>query len=120
MSFNWYARKVRNRHYSLGQRVSALRSCLLRLNWLTQEGYQAIMHRYDALLGFNAATHVPSEEHMLAALTQVERERNQILEHLRQFERRRIRHKMQGKRQPSKHEKDVLQSAIEQIRRRQT
>ena len=119
MSFNWYARKVRNRHRSLGQRFSALRSCLIRLNGLTQEGHHAIMHRYDALFTFDAATHLPSEEQVLAALIHAERERNQILEQLRQFERRRIRYKMQGKRQPSKHEKDVLQSAIEHVRHRQ-
>jgi hypothetical protein len=120
MSFSSHARKVRNPHCSLGQRFSALRSCLLRLNVLTQEGYHAILHRYAAQLSFDAAPHLPSEEQVLAALTQVERERNQILEQLRQFERRRIRHKMQGKRQPSKHEKDVLQSAIAQVRRGQT
>jgi hypothetical protein len=114
MSFNWFARKVRNRHKPQAQRFGALRSCLIRLNSLTQEGYHAIMQRYDAQFNF-CYPQLPSNEQLAAALAQAERERNMILEHLRRFERRRIRQKMKGKRQLSRHERDCLGAVIQEV-----
>lgn len=115
MSFNWYARRVRNRDKPPGLRFGALRSCLLRLNALTHEGYHAIMHRYDAQFNFCYPQQIPSDEQLMAALAKVERERNLILEHLRRFERRRIRQKMKGKRQVARYERDSMGALIQQV-----
>lgn len=96
MGFNWYARKARRPEIPLHIRRCALRSCIRRLSLLTGERYTQAVARYDTRFNFNPRK--STERELLAALAAVESERNQILERVRAFERRRIREKMRGNR----------------------
>jgi len=100
MSFNWYARKVLNPVLRLSVRGSALRSCILRLCRLTGERYTHALTRYSDTRGidFSSAT----EQELVTALARIQSERNQFLEQVRAFERKRVREKLRGKRRPSK------------------
>ena len=105
MSFNNFARKVRRRDLPLSHRRSALASSILRLCWLTGQPFGETKQRYNQGFHVNLGLgplKIPTEEALLKAIAAVEVERNQFLEQLRAFERRRIRDKMRGKRQPSK------------------
>ena len=108
MSFNWYARKVRNATLGPGVRRSAFYSCLLRLSWMTHERFHETIARYDAQFHFHARR--TTEAPLLAALTAMERERNGILEKLRAFERKRMRAKMRGNRRLSAAEAQALRA----------
>jgi hypothetical protein len=99
MSFNYYARKVRNPRLPLKVRCSSLASCLLRLAWLTQRPYLATRSRFAAHLPADGAIRL-NEERLLAAMAMVEVDRNRFLERLRSFERKRIREKLRGRRSP--------------------
>lgn len=95
MSFNWYARRVRDPERDIWQRWSALHSCLchvaiFRGTFSAQHGawVDAWQIRRD---------NPPTPAQLLAALTAIEVKRNQYLERRRAFERRRVREKMRGK-----------------------
>jgi hypothetical protein len=99
MSFNNYARKVRNPRLDLPVRRSALASCILRLAWLTKRSYLATRAPFAARYNLDRPRQ-PDEEELLEALVAIERERNRFLERVRAFERRRIREKLRGRRHP--------------------
>ena len=87
MSFNHYARKVRNPELSIWTRLSALRSCIRMLSVLTKESYHLAVTRFDNRFGFNRSKgdslEPPLESDLLEALTAVEEERNLLLEKIR-------------------------------------
>jgi hypothetical protein len=94
MSFNHYARKVRNPDLSIWTRLAALRSCILSLSVLTTGRFHEALERFDARFEFERyrsespnyrwhKSEQPSEENLLAALNAIEIERNQLLENLR-------------------------------------
>lgn len=99
MSFNYYARKVRNPRLPLNVRCSALASCILRLGRLTNQSYLATRSRFADRLQVDSTNRL-GEEQLLDALAAIEVERNRFLEQLRTFERKRLREKMRGKRFP--------------------
>ena len=74
-----------------------------------------IIHLGDLVRG--DLFHSAEEFQLLAALQQIELARNQILELKRAFERKRIRHKLRGRRTPSKAELQALSEAITAVRR---
>jgi len=100
MSFNGSARHVRNPALPLPLRAMALRSCVMRLCRLTGERYTHALARYADTLGIDL-TNV-TEQELLTALARIESERNQILEQVRAFERKRVREKLRGKRRLGK------------------
>lgn len=106
MSFNYYARKVRDPRLDMQIRRSALGSCILRLGWLTRQSFLATRRRYAAQ--FNPRAIPPREEDLLDALAALEKARNRFLERLRAFERRRIREKLRGRRRPRSSDIDAL------------
>ena len=95
MSFNTYARKVRDPNRDIWMRWSNIYSCL---------GYvamgQAFRNRHEELFGHwkIGPGNPPTHEQLIAAINTIEAERSLQLEKLRVFERRRIREKMRGKR----------------------
>src|SRR3712207_2826671 len=106
MSFNYYARKVMNRNLPTGVRYSALHSCILRLVWKTGEPFSQVRNRLDAQFGFR--TRNPTDHQLLATLAAIERERNLVLQQLRDYERRRVREKAHGKRTIPEREQKAL------------
>lgn len=100
MSFNWYARKVRNLALPLPVRAVTLRSCVVRLCRLSGERYTQALTRYRDELGIDLTN--ATEQELVTALARIESERNQILEKMRAFERQRVREKRQGKRRLAK------------------
>jgi len=99
MSFNWYARKVRNPRLTIWTRRSAFYSCVLRYCWLTHQPYLKTRTALTAQFGLDYPTG-PNEHALLDALDTLERARHQFLEQLRAFERRRLRQKWYGYRSP--------------------
>ena len=108
MSFNYYARKVRNPRLPFNVRCSSLGSCILRLGWLTKQKFLATRSRFvDDSIRLD-------EERLLAAMAAIEIDRNRFLERLRSFDRKRIREKMHGRRTPRPTEVAALyQTALE-------
>jgi hypothetical protein len=101
MSFNTYARKVRNMNLPFQARRSAFRSCIQRYHWLIKQGFLVTYSRYNEYYKFDADT-PDVNERLSAAMDALEKERNAFLEKLRLFERRRSKEKMRGRRSPSK------------------
>lgn len=99
MSFNNFARKARNLNLPFPLRRSAARSCLLRLAWLTGQPRSIVAGCFTARLGFDALL-PKDEEHLRELLSAMEITRNQILEQVRSFERRRLREKARNHRSP--------------------
>lgn len=87
MSFNYYARKVRNADLPLGTRVSALRSCIRILAGLHNESFTQAIERFDERFHFNwvrgVSSEPPPEDNLVAALNAVEIERNSLVEDMR-------------------------------------
>ncbi len=106
MSFGWYARKARNSQLPLHVRRSAVRSCILRLSWRTGERFHAAVGRFNKQFHFNKRT--SGEGQLLAALTEVERERNLLVERVRSFELKRKKAKREGRRSLTKAEQEAL------------
>jgi len=100
MSFNHYAHKVQNPNLPAGIRRSALASCIGSLSWLMGQPY----HKLRAYFKIDFHSEMTDRE-LFEIITSVEVVRNQFLERLHNFERRRIREKMQGRRQPR--QKDI-------------
>jgi hypothetical protein len=111
VSFNYHARKVRDFRLDISIRRGALKSCILRLGWLTRQKYSAIWDRFAPPFGLDK-TDRPSAEQLLDALTALERERNRVLERLRAFDRRRTREKLRGRRQLTTAEQEALRQAL--------
>ena len=96
MSFNHYARKVHDPTRPLGQRRSALGSCLLRLGWLTGQKYSAMCRHFQ----INFSAEVMTDQILRQKILEIELARNQFLHQLQAYERKRIREKMRGQRHP--------------------
>ena len=107
MSFNHYARKVRNPNLNIGIRYSALGSCILRFCWLTKKRYTITRTRFFEQCGLDESD-IFTAQQLLDLLNAVEIERNKKLEQIRNFERKRIREKMRGKRYPSRKDVEAL------------
>jgi hypothetical protein len=103
MSFNNYARKVRNSNLPMPNRRSALFSCVGRLSWLVKQRYGTLC----TCLQLNTQKPM-TEAQLLDKLTAIEVFRNRFLNKLQDFERKRIREKMRGRRQPRKKEVQAL------------
>jgi hypothetical protein len=117
LSFNSYARKVRNVNLPLDIRASALLSCMLTGG--LDEGhysFQAMVGHLGRLVGADLF-HSAEESHLLAALHRMEVFRNLALDIRRAFERKRIRQKCRGRRFPCKAEQLALSEAITAIRK---
>jgi hypothetical protein len=100
MSFNYHARKVRNSGIPIYHRRSALSSCIQNLQWLVKQRYCRLYSYFE--LNFHKST---DESQLLDRLTAIEVFRNRFLKKQQNFERKRIREKMKGRRQLRK--KDV-------------
>ena len=107
MSFNTFARKVRNPKLTINHRRSALMSCILRLAWLRRERYLIVQSRYAKKYNLGSPN-IPTEANLLDAIATIEVDRNIFLEKIRSFERKRIREKFRGRRQPKKIDIQVL------------
>ncbi len=101
MSFYTQARRVRKPDLPFSHRLCAFRSCIVLYHWLTKRGFNKTFARYDENfdLDVNAKDF---NERISKAIDTLETERRVFLEKLHVFERKRIREKMLGKRQPSK------------------
>src|SRR5688572_5977219 len=97
MSFNYHARKVRNSALPITYRRSALFSCVVRLGGLVKQ-------RYGVLCScFQLNVQQPmTEAQLLNKLTALEVLRNRFLKKLQDFDRKRLREKLRGRRQPRK------------------
>jgi hypothetical protein len=112
MSFNYYARKVRDPRQLRSIRAGALKSCIRHLASLTKLSYCETCSRFAAR--FNLADlNSLSEGQLLDVLAAVEVERNKFLERLRAFERKRLREKWQGRHYPRRADIDALYRADE-------
>jgi hypothetical protein len=100
MSFNYHARKVRNSALPLTHRRSALSSCVQNLRWLVDQRYSSLCSYFE--LNFQKPM---GESQLLDKLTAIEVFRNRFLKRQQNFEHKRLREKMKGRRQPRK--KDV-------------
>ena len=100
MSFNWFANKVRDTSLPRSHRLSRLRSCMLRLSWLTGERRNQTLARYDQR--FHLLRNDFTEEGLIACLEAIEQERTIILARLEDFAQKRIQEKRAGKRTLSK------------------
>lgn len=116
MSFNYYARKVRDPLQPLSHRKSALSSCILRLGWLTGKRYLQVRACYASRYSLDQPDKL-TEAQLVAALAAMERDRNSYLEHLRAFEKKRIREKMRGQRHPRKADTERLKASVEGVNR---
>jgi hypothetical protein len=108
MSFNHYARKVRDPALKIAARRTALSSCIGSLRWLTGQHFNSPRKRF----GFEAQREIDGPQ-LVEVLNQVERYRNRVLEILRAYERKRIRQKAQGIRHPRKAEREKLYASID-------
>jgi hypothetical protein len=110
MSFNGSARQARNPALPLPVRARALRSCVMRLCRLTGERYTHALARYGDALGSDLYS--LTEQELASALARITNERNQILEKVRAFERRRVLEKRRGKRRWAKADAAAYQALL--------
>ena len=103
MSFNNSARRVRNPELSLKERDSALRSCLALMVGIVGERHSGLRAAYMPWI-----PEAPTNQQLMNAMSSLEIARNRHLEKLRAFERKRIREKMRGRRQPRRKDLDEL------------
>jgi CDP-glycerol glycerophosphotransferase (TagB/SpsB family) len=89
-------------------RRGALASCIVELFPNGKERYSVLRDRYAPFL-HKTPFEAVSEQQLLDALAEIERDRNRALERLRAFERQRIRAKLRGRRSPSKSEWRLLE-----------
>lgn len=101
MSFYTDARRVRRNDLPFSHRLCAFRSCITLFHWLTGRGFNKTFARYDKKFDLDI-TAKDFNDRIIKAINALEIERRLFLEKLRVFERKRIREKMLGKRQPSK------------------
>lgn len=99
MSFNEYARKVRDPRRLPSIRRGALGSCIRHLTSLTRRSYRATCSRIAARFNLDSLNQL-NEQQWLDAVAAIEVERNRFLERLRAFERKRVREKLRGRRFP--------------------
>jgi hypothetical protein len=82
------------------------------MSWLLGVRRSEILTRYNERFAFERDKSLtdapPDEQQILAALAAMEVDRNEILDALRTFDRKRIRQKFRGNRQLSKAEKKRL------------
>jgi hypothetical protein len=109
MSFNYHARRVRDSGRPPWRRLSSLRACVASYSWLTRTSYRRLLAHLDLEFPDGVPRDPPTDEFLRRTLDQLERARNEYLERLRVFERKRIRAKMQGNRQLSNAERTDLQ-----------
>jgi hypothetical protein len=100
MSFNYHARRARNSALPINYRRSSLLSCVLRLGWLVKQNRGTLCNYFE----LNVQKQM-DESQLLDKLTAIEVFRNRFLKRQQNFERKRLREKMRGRRQPRK--KDV-------------
>ena len=107
MSFNTYARQIRQPERSLAQRRVTFGACIKCYCYLCHQSHQAIWARFADEFGFNEK--VPdANERILRALDALEKERAQKLEKLRVFDMKRVRAEMRGRRTLSNAERERL------------
>ena len=98
MSFNTYARKVRDPKRDVWMRWSNIHSCMRYVLM----GRSFCTRREELFGSWRVGPgNPPTHEQLVAALDAMVAERNLQLEMLRVFERRRVRDKMRGRRAPS-------------------
>jgi hypothetical protein len=97
MSFNYHTRKVRDSALPIAHRYSALFSCVTRLSWLVKQPYGRLCSYFQLQV-----QEPMTEAQLLDRLTAIEVFRNRFLEKLRDFDRKRLRQKFKGRRQPGK------------------
>ena len=100
MSFNHYARKVRDAQLPISRRRSALSSCVGHLSWLVRKRYSELTVYFQ--INFQSRM---TDELLLEKITAVEQLRKHFLNKLEIFKQQRIVEKRQGQRQPR--QKDV-------------
>jgi hypothetical protein len=106
MSFQHYARKVRDPSRDPRLRLAALRSCISRFCWCTGRPYRDTLVRFAV-----SAAPYPSpagEAFLMDALAQVEAERGRYLAGRAAFDESRRETKRAGGRQPSNAERATL------------
>lgn len=108
MSFNYYARRVRDGGRSPWMRLSSIRACVSSYCWLTGAGYRRMLEHLQLDHSHAIPRDPPTDEFLRRTLDHVERERSAYLERLRAFERKRIRAKVRGNRQLSSAERARL------------
>ncbi len=106
MSFNHYARKVRNEALPLGTRVSALRSCIRMLVALNGERFTHAVDRLNDRFSFNwtknSVLDPPPPGNLLAALQEVESERAVLLKEIDDEMNKRKVEKIQRQSRPNR------------------
>jgi hypothetical protein len=100
MSFNHYARKVRNSRLPISRRRSALSSCVGQISWLTRKRYSQLCSHFQ--IDFQSRL---TDVQLVEKVTEIELMRNHFLNKLETFKRQRLSEKHQGQRQPRR--KDV-------------
>lgn len=108
MSFDHYARKVRDADRPPWARLCSLRGCVSSYCWLSRQPYRATLERLGLAWTPDVRREPPSDAFLRATMDALERERNRCLDELRAFERRRIRAKLRGNRQLSRAEREAL------------
>ena len=93
---------------SFGQRRSSFLSCLVFFFQICQQSHRALYARFADEFGFDRDDVADADERILRALDALEKERNQMLEKLRDFDMKRVRAKMRGRRTLSKAEREKL------------
>jgi DNA-binding PadR family transcriptional regulator len=104
MSFNHHLNKAGNRQLPRGIRLSAFGSCVMHLDRLTGEGYGVTLERFQERFKIIATD--SGERELSAALEAIKQEREEVLQKLRALEQVRKAEKQQGKRVPSKAQKE--------------
>lgn len=98
MSFRSIARKMREPARSFAARRVAFRACLESYCWLSRHSFQATYARFADEFSFDGGGVADADERILRALDALEKERNQMLERLRAFDRKRASAKSRGRR----------------------
>lgn len=107
-SFNVHARKIRNSDLPMSCRYSSLRSCLWHLVGITNESsFLKVVELINERSGFRI-TKYPTEEQLLAALAEIEEEREAALAKINAFTQKRKREKAAGRSTASKRELDAF------------
>lgn len=107
MSFRGHARKVRHLDLPLVWRHAAFRACLGSYCWLSHQKFGVLYARFAEQFGFDENVS-DADERLLRALNELEMQREQLLERLRDFSAWRRREKKCGRREVSQTEKEYL------------
>ena len=95
-------------------RRSALASCILLMAWLSGKSYLQMRSCYAAKYNLDRPN-TPSPAQLIAPIAEIERDRNQYLEIQRAYDRKRLRQKLRGQRQPRKADSEILTRAKQAI-----